>query len=158
MTVDVRLANLSDLDAVCRLAHDVSVLHAAMRPDVFAVPVDAAQRTARWRQDLEQPDRASFVALRAGVAVGFISGKVADEPSDYFLPTRLCHVNSIGVVESERGRGIGRALMAALEAWGRRRGANEVHLTVWRFNERARALYAELGYEERTLLMCKRIA
>ena len=157
MNVDVRQATLSDLDAVCRLAHDVVILHAAMRPDVFAAPVDAAQREARWRRDVEEPERASFIALRDGVAVGFISGKVAEEPSDYFLPTRICHVNSIGVTESERGRGIGRALMAALEDWARARGANEVHLTVWRFNDCARSLYAEMGYEERTTLMCKRV-
>ena len=157
MTVDVRQATLSDLSAVCRLAHDVVVLHAAMRPDVFATPVDAAQREARWRKDVEEPERASFIALRDGVALGFISGKVADEPSDYFLPTRICHVNSIGVAEAERGQGIGRALMTALEAWARGHGANEVHLTVWRFNECARSLYAELGYEERTRLMCKRV-
>ena len=157
MTLAVRLATLSDLPAICLLAHDVTTLHATQRPDVFAQPIDAHQREARWRRDFEDPHRASFVALRKGDVVGFISGKVADEPSDYFVPVRVCHVNTIGVTEAERGRGAGRALMAALEAWGRAQGAGEVQLTVWRFNERARSLYAELGYEERTLLMCKRL-
>ena len=157
MTIAIRRATLDDLAAICTLGHEVNLLHVAARPDLFAPADDAAQHEPRWRRAIEREGHAVFLAERAGTAAGFVTAHVADEPSSYFLPVRLCHVGSLGVAAAERGRGIGRALMAALEAWAVEQDAGEVHLTVWQFNARARRLYAELGYEERTTLMCKRL-
>jgi RimJ/RimL family protein N-acetyltransferase len=57
----------------------------------------------------------------------------------------------MGVVEACTGRGVGRALLRALEAWAR---ANEVHrleLTVQVRNHRAIALYEKCGFEREGL-------
>ena len=46
------------------------------------------------------------------------------------------------------GRGLSRTLMDWAIAEGRRRGAEELYLTVFTENERARALYRRYGFEE----------
>ncbi len=48
---------------------------------------------------------------------------------------------------ARRGEGIGRALMAAAEAWLRSRGCPKIQLMVRADNETAQDFYAALGYE-----------
>jgi GNAT superfamily N-acetyltransferase len=61
----------------------------------------------------------------------------------------------IVVNEGERGRGVGRAAMLALEAEVRRLGFGSVGLNVWGGNEVARCLYRSLGYAEQSVGMVK---
>ena len=61
----------------------------------------------------------------------------------------------IVVDETERGRGLGRAAMLALEAKVKELGYASVGLNVWGGNEIARALYRKLGYTERSVGMTK---
>jgi len=56
---------------------------------------------------------------------------------------------------AERGRGVGRAAMLALEDEVRRRGLRGVELNVWGGNDVARSLYRSLGYGEQSVSMRK---
>ncbi|WP_342360273.1 GNAT family N-acetyltransferase [Terrarubrum flagellatum] len=47
-----------------------------------------------------------------------------------------------------RGRGVGRALVASLMAWGRENGARHAYLHVLETNEGARKLYRNLGFSD----------
>ena len=53
----------------------------------------------------------------------------------------------IGVVQAWTGKGVGRRLMEALEAWARSRDVHRLELTVNVRNHRALALYEKLGFE-----------
>lgn len=66
--------------------------------------------------------------------------------------SRVGRIYSLVVAPSARGRGLARALVAALEEEARRRGCARMRLEVRADNAAARALYATLGYIERTLL------
>ncbi|NSL54266.1 GNAT family N-acetyltransferase [Uliginosibacterium sp. IMCC34675] len=66
-------------------------------------------------------------------------------------------IGSVGVAAEHRGKGVGRALVALAEAWAARRGAADMRLQVWSFNERAMALYEELGYSVRSHVLGKRL-
>lgn len=57
-------------------------------------------------------------------------------------------VQTIAVADSARRRGLGRALMRAMIAEARDRGASELFLEVRADNPGAQALYAELGFEQ----------
>ena len=61
----------------------------------------------------------------------------------------------ITIDESERGRGVGRAAMTALEAEVRALGHDRVALNVWGGNDVARGLYRSLGYTEDSVHMSK---
>ena len=84
------------------------------------------------------PEYVVLVARRGGAACGFIRihpRGVAGSP----------YVASVAVAESERGRGVGKALLDATEE--RYPKARYVFLCVSSFNTRARALYERHGYE-----------
>lgn len=57
-------------------------------------------------------------------------------------------VYSLNIREGSRGRGFGKLLMSALEKELIKLGVRHCYLEVKKSNERARKLYAKLGYEE----------
>ncbi|GGC03957.1 N-acetyltransferase [Novosphingobium endophyticum] len=63
-----------------------------------------------------------------------------------FAARPLVNIHDLVVSSGHRGQGIGRALMQAIEAEARARGACKVTLEVLSGNAPARALYASLGY------------
>lgn len=106
----------------------------------------------RIAQDVPQ-GHALFVAESAsGKPLGFIYLEVL---MDFFTRLSHGHVSDVVVAEGAEGQGVGQALMAAGEAWAREQGYDQLTLTVFAGNARARAFYARLGFGEETLRLVK---
>ena len=112
------------------------------------------ERAELWRPDLdglrawasgEQPDTSVRVATLDEVVVG--AGIVTYGP-DPFTGERNAHLLAIVVDPSVDGRGVGQRLMSELDRAARAHGAVSMSLNVFTGNERARALYARLGFHE----------
>ena len=157
MHVNYRIGRIADLPALCALGSEVSLFHHVALPDVFARPNEPERDAELWTEAIEGEHSVAFVAERASNIIGFVTGAIENEEISLFRPKRFCCVGAMGVVPAERGRGVGSALMTALEQWAFSHSAAEVHLNVWKFNEKAIRLYAELGYEARAQLMVKRL-
>lgn len=83
---------------------------------------------------------------------GTIAGYVfSTTKQDYFTGRDHAHIEVLTVAESAEGRGLGRALLEAAEAWARSRGYPLITLNVFAVNQRARAVYARNGYGEETV-------
>jgi GNAT superfamily N-acetyltransferase len=65
-----------------------------------------------------------------------------------FIAKPLINVHDMTVIAGRRGQGIGKALLGAVEAEARRRGACKITLEVLSGNDRAKALYASQGYSD----------
>lgn len=63
-----------------------------------------------------------------------------------FAAASLVNIHDMAVAPGHRGRGIGNALMRAVEAEAQRRGACKITLEVLEGNDSAKRLYAALGY------------
>ena len=63
-----------------------------------------------------------------------------------FAARPLVNIHDLAVLPEHRGKAAGVALLAAVEAEAKKRGACKVTLEVLSGNEPARALYAKLGY------------
>jgi len=158
MTIDYRHAAEADLPALCALGQVVNALHHAAYPDIFAPPSDPMRDVEHWRRGALGAGAVAIVAVEDGVVVGFVNAVVADEQHSLLQPMRVARVGSLVVADGHRGRGIGRQLMAGIEAWARGQGAADLRLNVWAFNAPARALYDELGYDTRLLTLGKALA
>jgi ribosomal protein S18 acetylase RimI-like enzyme len=77
------------------------------------------------------------------------------ETEDDVLGRALGYVSIIAVAEAAGGKGIGRALMAAAEAWARERGYPALVLDVFASNDTARRFYAAQGFAEDSLRLRK---
>jgi GNAT superfamily N-acetyltransferase len=101
-------------------------------------------------------DGAMLIAEEDGRAVGW--GVVYPEENDVYVVAgqrTYAYISELFVEERLRGRGIGRALMAACEAWARRRGLGVMMIGVLPGNTRADAIYRRAGYAPYALQLRK---
>lgn len=122
---------------------------------------DAAQVTRALEAQMDRlsrevPEGHAFLLAESveGRPLGFIYLEVL---TDFFTGLPHGHVSDIAVADGADGRGVGRALMDAGEAWAHERGFDRLTLTVFARNARARAFYARLGFGEETLRLVKQL-
>jgi GNAT superfamily N-acetyltransferase len=92
------------------------------------------------------PDAILLVAELDGIGPAGVAYAVT--ATDYFTHEPHGHLSIIAVSEAGEGRGVGRALLAAVDAWATGRGYRFVTLNVFTGNQRARAVYERAGYTE----------
>lgn len=86
----------------------------------------------------------SWIAADAG---GALLGYIVVGPGGGFLTPESCgFIFDVWVSPDERGKGIGRHLVAWAIEWARGRGYRKIKLEVAETNPRARRLYEDLGF------------
>ena len=124
---------------------------------LFAIEADFRPDPARQRQGLTlllDDERARvLVAERADGVVGMCTGQLVVSTAEGG-PALL--VEDVVVDPDHRGRGVGRALLAALADWARGRGVRRLQLLADGNNGPALAFYERLGWRA-TALVCRRL-
>lgn len=99
-----------------------------------------------------------FVADVEGRVVGFVSvwarvksRGIEEREHEY------AYVSDLVVLETHRGRGLGRALLGRAEEHARREGATILRIAVLARNAGARALYEGFGFEPRVIELTKEV-
>ena len=144
--VDVRAARVSDLDDLVGLLQELFSIEADFTPD-----------PERQRRGLAllldgSPDRRVFVAEADGRVVGMATVQALVSTAEGGF---VGLVEDVVVARGERGRGVGRRLLAALEAWARERGLTRLQLLADRENAPALRFYGRCGWAP-TRLGCLR--
>ena len=150
MTSDERLtvrpARMEDLERLVGLLDLLFTIEADFRPD----PARQQQGLALLLDD----ERARvLVAERADGVVGMCTGQLVVSTAEGG-PALL--VEDVVVDANHRGRGVGRALLAALADWARGRGVRRLQLLADGTNGPALAFYDRLGWRA-TALVCRRL-
>jgi ribosomal protein S18 acetylase RimI-like enzyme len=127
--VQIRPFTMQDYGAVLALWQNAG-------PGIRVRPSDRPEELAK---KLTRDPELFLVAEEDGGVVGVILGA---------WDGRRGWLHHLAVAEAYRGRGIGRALVAAVEQGLRAKGCMKVNLLVHRENVAAQRLYRELGYEE----------
>jgi ribosomal protein S18 acetylase RimI-like enzyme len=99
-----------------------------------------------------------LIAEERGRIVGFGAGAVRERREDdvhQLAPFHDGEVTELYVVPDARNRGIGTALLGALETWFAEEGCGAVHIEVFAPNQGAIRFYRRLGYEPRDILQIK---
>ena len=89
------------------------------------------------------PGAFSLIARLDGEAVGLANCMTGYST---FAAAPLVNVHDMAVAPAHRGHGVGKALLGAVEAEARLRGACKITLEVLSGNARAKGLYLALGY------------
>jgi GNAT superfamily N-acetyltransferase len=103
-------------------------------------------------RDARERDGVVLVADLDGTVAGYASvfARVACEDDDE-IPYTFALLADLAVSPALRGRGIGRRLIAACEAFARDRGAQWLRITVLAANEDAVRLYRSAGFAPRLI-------
>lgn len=97
-----------------------------------------------------------LVAEVDGEVVGFaaVQARVPNEDRDE-EGYEYAYISDLGVRETHRGGGIGRALIEAAEDYARARGARWLRIGVLARNETAHRLYRRCGFADRLVMLEK---
>ena len=147
MSVAYRTATTADADRVVALFHDCfgdTFGHLYDPRDLAAFL--AGHTVEQWGDQLGRDDFAVRVVEGGGELAGFIKLgplRLPVEPAGQALELRQLYVRG-----PWQGSGAARELTDWLIAEARRRGADELYLSVFTQNHRARRFYARYGFEE----------
>jgi GNAT superfamily N-acetyltransferase len=137
ITATVRLADVTDADAIGELLHDFNTEFDEPTPGPQAV----SERVCTLLADGE------ITVLLAGAGPDGLA-VLRFRPS-LWKATLDSYLEELYVVADQRGRGIGRALMEAAIDLARREGAADMSLGTGEDDVAARALYESLGFSNR---------
>jgi GNAT superfamily N-acetyltransferase len=145
--IGVRTAGLGDYEALIALFDELDEFHRRARPDFFRPfegPVRTREQIDRW---LAGPGSTVLVAETGEGVVGL--AVVLTRPPAAFagaVPRKVIELDNLVVRTDQRGRRIGRRLLAAAVDWSRRQDATHVEVAVHAFNRDARRFYENFGF------------
>ena len=149
----VRPAGRGDVPALVQLRLTNAERHVQLDPSIFRMPsADAV------RQHFEEVvDRALItVAEVEGEVVGMAEVVFLPPPPDHqiLVPRRTADVHTV-VLDGFRGRGIGKALVAAAQQVAMAHGAWKLYANIFAPNDEAVAFYSGLGFGPHGILLAK---
>lgn len=147
LPIRVRLASLRDYEELCSLFDQLDEMHRVARPDMFqpfAPPARTREQLAGW---LAHSDSTVLVAQGEegviGLAVLLLRAAAGFAGA---VPRKVIEVDNLVVRADQRGRKVGRRLLAAAVEWSRQRRATHVEVAVHDFNRDARRFYESFGF------------
>jgi ribosomal protein S18 acetylase RimI-like enzyme len=142
----IRSARPEDLPALVEL---LPQLREGATPGVTWEPADDRTATGVWEQILSDPRRAFLVAELDDRVVG--TADLVIVPNLTHAARPIAYVENVVVDKGLRGRGIGRALMAACETRAVEAGCYKLQLLSNRYRDDAHRFYESLGFEPAAL-------
>ena len=136
----VRPATHADLQGILDIYNDCVLNTTA----TYDYEPRTLEHRATWFDDHMKQDYAVFVAEDAGEIVGWS----ALNPYHARVGYRFTSENSVYVAASQRGKGIGKLLLAPLIDAARRRGLRAIIAAIDAQNEASIRLHARFGFEK----------
>jgi ribosomal protein S18 acetylase RimI-like enzyme len=156
MELVIREATPFDYENLGELFDEADKLHRDHLADRFQKPKGPARDKAFILGLLADRTVEIFVVEGNGKLLGLVQAAVKDSPPlSIFVPRCYVVVDTLVVKEDFRQQGIGQKLMDKVHQWAISRGASEVELNVYEFNQEAMAFYRQLGYETISQKMSK---
>jgi ribosomal protein S18 acetylase RimI-like enzyme len=153
----IRKATVADVPALAVLNAYVQNLHVAAEPEIYraTAPRELEQRL---RETLEwQGTHVLLAEVDDEPAGSVVMREVVSEGHTYIHPARQMMVDQLVVAPEFRRRGVGRALMTAVDRHAKEAGLTGIVLDVRAHNEDAIAFYQQLGYAPAQWRMWRRL-
>ncbi len=146
METRIRLAEARDCDGLRGLYRELDADAVRHQPEHFVM----SERTDAYLLDrIRARDSDFIVAERDGRLLGFSLVSIKRvAPVSCLKPQVNAYIGDLVVTRSERGHGIGTALMEASKRYGRERGAEFIRTQVFPGNEAGIRFYARNGFVE----------
>jgi ribosomal protein S18 acetylase RimI-like enzyme len=111
----------------------------------------------RWLEESLDAAKTGECAVLVAADADGIAGVITVRASTHFTGERDGYIGELVVAERTSRHGIGRALIAAADAWARKHGLRNLTLHTGSFNTNARAFYAALGFAEEEVRLTRPI-
>jgi ribosomal protein S18 acetylase RimI-like enzyme len=156
-TVSVRRAKVGDEAVISVLNADVQELHANAMPWLFKSPSAGAFPPEAAAVLLASEDSLVYLAYVDEAPVGYAYAQVRRLPdTPYRYAFDEIYLHHISVQPHYRGRGVGGALVDAVNQAAGDMNIKQVALDVWSFNEPALAFFRKHGFDTHNVRMWRR--
>ncbi|GAA3427409.1 hypothetical protein GCM10018953_45920 [Streptosporangium nondiastaticum] len=156
VAVSIRSAKVEDVSALVELRMANAEHHVGLGPSVHRRPDGDVVRGYFESRLRDGQDDLLLVAEMEGEAAGMAEVVLRSAPPDHqiLIPRRTAEVHTV-VLDRHRGRGVGRALLAAAEQTARDRGVEFLLAVIFAPNEDAVDFYSSAGFGDHGLLLGK---
>ncbi len=143
--MNIRRAQLTDLEEINILLKQVLDIHHEGRPDIFKA--NAKKYTdEELKKIIEDDTRPIFVAIDKNSVVGYAFCIFEQILNDNIrTDIKTLYIDDLCVLDTHRKQHIGKALYEYTIAYARENGFYNVTLNVWGFNEDAIGFYKACG-------------
>ena len=153
----IRKAISTDIKRIIELLHQVNMVHAEIRPDLFK-----PHTTKYNEQELDAlltDDLSPIFIYDDGSVQGYAFCQIKEVKDNILLQDiKTLYIDDICVDENARGRHIGKALFEFVRDYARSIGCHNITLNVWEGNDAALSFYKNMGmYVQKTTMetLCK---
>ena len=155
--IDIWQATRADAATVAALNAHVQRLHAEAYPWMFKHPnAGSLSDDDAWAL-MAKPGFVTFIAAIDGEPAGYTIAEERRRPeTGRHYPRDMMLIHEISVRDDARRRGVGRALIAAVQTHGRSLGIEMLTLETWTFNSDAHAFFASCGLKPYRMMMWNR--
>jgi ribosomal protein S18 acetylase RimI-like enzyme len=156
MDLVIREATPLDYENLCELFDEADKLHRDHLSERFQEPNGPARDKEFILGLLADQTVEIFVVESDGKLLGLVQVEVkVSPPMSIFVPRCYVVVDTLVVKEGFRQQGLGQKLMDKVHHWAISKGASDVELNIYEFNQEAIAFYRKLGYEAISRKMSK---
>lgn len=136
------------------MAAQVHAMHVEWRPDIYEM---VEQLYPPERFDEAVRNRQLYVAKIEGIPVGFALVKIRSYDWPGVVYRKVMFIDEFCVHESCRGQGIGKEMMADIQALATAFGCTDLQLGVYPQNDDAVGFYQSCGFTIRSIDMQKKV-
>ena len=130
-------------EVAIRTATTEDAAHVAELSGILGYPVNAQTMRKRLERVLASNGHVVFVAEISGRMVGWTEAAEVE----ILVADRRCELEGLVVADGQRGHGVGRKLVEAVEQWARSRGLDQITLRSNVVRPESHSFYERIGYE-----------
>lgn len=156
MSIEVRMAQQSDLDCVVDLNEHMQRVHHHLSPNVFKPVIDKDAIRRLFGELIDSAENSLLVATHRGSIEGYVWVERQHHPDTEFkfASTRL-YVHHIAVSQERHRSGVATALMRKVLHLADAADIGEIRLDCWEGNDIAMAFFDAAGFVTTNRLMTR---
>jgi ribosomal protein S18 acetylase RimI-like enzyme len=145
--MNIRTANLTDIEKIMFLENQVFELHSKARPDWIG---KNPTNYDHIKSIIESNNGKIFIAEENGMLIGHCLINVREIKNHHmFHDMKNIEIEDLCIDEKYRKKGIGKKLFEEVKIYAKENGINIIELSVWEFNENAKKFYENMGMKTR---------
>ena len=144
--MNIRFAEINDLDRVNELRRQVNEIHVKGKPEVFKPGFSDELRDHVYTV-FSDPDKRILVSEADGVICAFaVLARVAKPENPYMFERRYLDIDEFCVDAAYRRKGVASEMIAFIRGYAKSEGFDRVELNMWEFNRDALEFYEKVGF------------